>query len=169
MAEIEKTFAILSSQIYGACITNRNEVTQSEIRADYESVLKEVDYPGGDNPLQVFCVSAMVHAYFQQDLQHKALALGFPHVAASGIPELQQWLMESTVPTRERSAKAFLESLVSLELSMKPFTEDSSFEFKMENNQKEKIVEFFSNNFNELANVCPLIFDMVYMAPSTLC
>ena len=132
MQEIQAKLDILNSQICAACIKNRNEVTTVDIRADFEDVLKQMDYPGGDNPLQVFCVSAMVHSYFQKDQRHEALRFGFLNVAASGIPALQYWLIKSTVPTRERTARAFLEALVSLELSMKPWIKNVSSDYKME-------------------------------------
>lgn len=142
-----------------ACIKNRNEVSITELRQDYEASLRQIGQKPGDKPLQVFPVSALVYFDFLAGNIGQA-TFGFERRADTGIPPLHKWLVETTLTTRNRNALAFLEAVVSLELSMKPWIEDSSAEYKMQEDHRAALEELFEQNFEELCKVCSPIFGL---------
>jgi len=147
--QLENSIKDLQSRQKAACIKNRNEVSTSELRQDYQNVSKQLGQRN-KKPLQVFCVSALA---FSDMAKGSTNVEGFLKLSDTGIPLLQKWLVETTLRDRERYAVAFLEDDVSLELSMAPWIADTSAEFKMPQTQREIVEDIFDKNFDSLLKV----------------
>lgn len=135
------------------CIAKRNEVSSTEIRRDFETAAKQLGRKAKSKskPLQVFCVSSWA---FSQLSKGDTSYPGFPRIRDTGIPALQQWLGETTLPTRDRNALAFLEDVISLDCSMRLWLEDTSEEFKMTGLQRNGIEDLFDGQLAALKKVC---------------
>jgi hypothetical protein len=148
--EIEIAFMRLESRKKGVCIKNRNEVSTKEIRQDFEAAVKQMGRMGDSKPLQVFCVSSWAFVHLTKGAGPFP---GFRKGPDTGIPALQTWLVETTLGTRNHNAVSFLESVVSLELSMVPWLADTSDEYKMPVSQRDVVEDMFDNNFQDLVKV----------------
>ncbi|KAH9214053.1 hypothetical protein DL95DRAFT_504805 [Leptodontidium sp. 2 PMI_412] len=146
MKAIEQALAECESRKFRACVKNRNKVSTTEIRKDFESARRQMGCKDEMKPLQVFCVSSWAFTL----LNDKKIFPGFPKLQDSGIPKLQDWLCETTLPTRDQNALAFLEDLISLELSMVPWLADTSVEFKMSGGQRTNVEKYFTEQFDNL-------------------
>ena len=149
--EIEIAFMSLESRKKGACIKNRNEVSTKEIRQDFEAAAKQMGRKGDSKPLRVFCVSSWAFVHLTKGAGPFP---GFRKLSDTGITALQTWLVETTLGTRDHNAVSFLESVVSLELSMVPWLADTSDEYKMPVSQRDVVEDMFDNNFQDLVKVC---------------
>jgi hypothetical protein len=149
--ELENALWGQESKKTAACIRNRNDVSTADLRQDYEAAVKQIGKKSSDKPLQVFCVSALVFFDFLRG--NTTTEPGFSRAVDTGIPVLQKWLVEITLATRDRNALAFLEDLVSLELSMRPWIEDTKAEYKMQDRQKGALEDHFDKKFAELNKV----------------
>ena len=147
--DLNKALKRSESRKLHACIENRNRVSTTEIRKDFEAARRQMGCKDNGQPLQVFCVSSWAFTI----LNIKDVFQGFPKLHDTGIPRLQNWLCETTLPTRDRNAVAFLEDLVSLELSMVPWLADTSVEFKMSGGQRTNVESFFTKQFDNLKKV----------------
>lgn len=134
------------------CIKNRNSISKLGIRKDFEATRKEMGFNGSSKPLPVFCVSSWA---FSDHSKEKKSIVGFPRKEDTGIPELQKWLNSLGLPSRDRNALAFLEDLVSLELSMAPWLAGESVEYKLSGVQRNNIANLFAKRFQNLKEVCP--------------
>jgi hypothetical protein len=150
--KLESLLRMCQSRKMAACIKNRNRMSTTEIRKDYEAAAKQVGQKSG-KPLQVFCASSWAFA----DMTKGNNTPGFLKQSDTGIPALQTWLVETTLATRDRNAVALLEDVVSLELWMTPWVADSSAEFKVPEDQRMMVEEVFDKNFDILEKVCRLI------------
>jgi hypothetical protein len=148
--EIEIASMRSESRKKGACIKNRNEVSTKEIRQDFEAAAKQMGRKGDSKPLRVFCVSSWAFVHLTKGAEPFP---GFRKLSETGIPALQTWLVETTLGTRDHNAVSFLESVVSLELSMVPWLADTSDEYKMPVSQRDVVEDMFDNNFQELVKV----------------
>lgn len=148
---LEQGLENCESRKRAVCIKNRNLVSTTEIRKDFDAAARQVGRKGNGKPLQVFCVSSWA---FTQLSNGGPPFPGFPKIQDSGIPNLQDWLGEATLPTRNRNALSFLEDIVSLELSMVPWLVDTSVEFKMTGAQRNNVEDFFDKHFQNLIKVC---------------
>ena len=99
----------------------------------------------------MFCVSALV---FNDFLKNEPKTSGFHTPADTGIPAFQRWLIETTLPTRYRNALSYLEEIISLELSMKPWVEDSAVEIRLDICQKGHMENLFLSHVATLKEVC---------------
>ena len=151
--KLESLLSMCQSRKMAACIKNRNRVSTTEIRKDYEVAANQSGQKSG-KPLQVFCVSSWAFA----DMTKGINTPGFLKQSDTGIPALQTWLVETTLATRDRNGVAFLEDVVSLELWMAPWVADSSAAFKMPEDQRIMVKEVFDKNFDILEKVCRLIY-----------
>jgi hypothetical protein len=149
--EIEKSLIQKESRKTAACIMNRNQVSKKEIRQDFEAAAKQMGRKGESRPLQVFCVSSWAFAGFMKGAEPLP---GFRKPSETGIPDLQKWLIETTLETRDRNAVSFLENIVSLELSMGPWLADTSEEYKMPLSQRDVVEDMFDRKFQDLVKVC---------------
>ncbi len=147
--KLEKSLKMCQSRKMAACIKNRNLVSATEIRKDYEAAAKQIGQQS-NRSLQVFCISSWAFA----DMAKGNDVSGFLRQSDTGIPALQTWLLETTLATRDRNAVAFLEDVVSLELSMGPWIANRSVEFKMPEDQRMAVEEVFDKNFDILEKVC---------------
>jgi len=147
---LENALVKCESRKMAACIKNRNQVSTREIRQDYDTAAKQMGHKN-TKPLQVFCVSSWAFVEFAKNAPNLS---GFQTVADTGIPTLQEWLIETTLGTRDRNAMLFLEDIISLEMSMSPWIADSSAEFKMAETQREAVDEMFEKNLKKLRSVC---------------
>ncbi|TVY41981.1 Nuclear GTPase SLIP-GC [Lachnellula occidentalis] len=143
---LEDTIKALQSRKTAACIRNRNEVSTDELRKDYQIASKQMGQHN-TKPLQVFCVSALA---FTDMAKGSANVEGFLKLSDTGIPPLQRWLNETTLRDRERHAVAYLEDVVSLELSIAPWIADTSADFKMAQTQIQNLENAFDKHFNSM-------------------
>lgn len=149
--KIENLLWFQESKKRAASIQNRNDISAQELRKDFKNAAHQIGQELGNKELQVFCVSALMFYDFLQDRPKNS---GFHTKADTGIPALQNWLIESTLPTRNRNAISFLEDIVSLELSMKPWVEDSTVEFKVSQNERASMDKVFRSYITPLKEVC---------------
>lgn len=140
----------LESQKASVCIQNRKQVQAFEIRTDYEIAGKAIGLKKKAKPLQVFGVSALA---FMDMLVKGKETIGFENKSDTGIPGFQKWLIEATLPTRDRNASAFLEAIVSLEKSMTTWITDDTVEFRMSDSQREAVEEMFAKNLDIVTKV----------------
>lgn len=150
MQELERSLKNCMSRKTGQCIKNRNQILTADIRRDYETSVRQMGQQVGKKPLQVFCVSSWA---FSALAKGHPLS-GFPKVPETGIPQLQKWLVETTLSTRNQNALSFLEEIVSLELSMGPWVADSSAESKLTEAQKVAVESMFEKKVKNLEQVC---------------
>jgi hypothetical protein len=143
----------LESRVTAACIRNRNAVSSTALRTDFESVRKEMGQKKSANPLQVFCVSALTFSNF---LKNKERTKGFFKLADTGIPGFQQWLNRSTLAARTRNAEAFLGQIVSLVDAMSLWASDIGVTYKFLASEKQEIGENFAMGLKKLTTVCPI-------------
>jgi hypothetical protein len=141
----------LESKMKEVCIKNRNKVSMKEIRQDFEAAAKHMGRKSDSHPLQVFCVSSWAFVSFKKG---KEPLPGFRKALDTGIPVLQKWLIETTLGTRDRNAVAFLEDVVTLELSMAPWLSDTSDEYKMLESQRDVMEDMFDRKLQDLVKVC---------------
>src|SRR5689334_18385400 len=85
MKAIEQALAECESRKFRACVKNRNKVSTTEIRKDFESARRQMGCKDEMKPLQVFCVSSWAFTL----LNDKKIFPGFPKLQDSGIPKLQ--------------------------------------------------------------------------------
>lgn len=78
---------------------------------------------------------------------------GFLNLSDTGIPVLQKWLVETTLKDRENYSMAFLEDVVSLDLSMTPWIADTSADFKMSHTSREIVEDKFDKSLENLLKV----------------
>ncbi|TVY48098.1 Nuclear GTPase SLIP-GC [Lachnellula cervina] len=143
IGQLDDAIKVQQSHQKAVCIRNRNEVSAKELRKDYENASKQM---GQENqkPLQVFCVSA--HAFAAMAKGSTGVE-GFLKLDDTGLPLLQSWLNETTLEGRERNAVAFLEDILSLQLSITPWIANTSAEFKMTQTQRQAVEVVFDKHF----------------------
>jgi hypothetical protein len=151
--ELSERDGTLESRVIAACIKNRNAVSSTALRTDFEDVRKEMGQKKSMNPLQVFCVSALAFSTF---LKTNERTKGFSKLADTGIPGLQQWLNRSTLSTRTRNAEAFLGQIGSLTDAMSLWASDISVTYKFLASEKQDIGENFATGLKTLTTVCPV-------------
>lgn len=146
----------IASRKEAACIRNRNSTSSLAICNDYEMVLKQFkqDYK---TPLQVFCVSAKAYFDFTRD-DRNSLPSGFLNISDTGIPSLRRWLQESTLNIRNQAANSFLESILSLEASMKIWMHDKRIDHTISLDQKNFIEKAFDDSLGLLTKVGTNVF-----------
>ncbi|KAI9046963.1 hypothetical protein LZ554_009038 [Drepanopeziza brunnea f. sp. 'monogermtubi'] len=147
ISALEQALKDSESRKLAVCVKNRNDVSATEIRRDFEGASKHLSRKGTGKQLQVFCVSAWA---FGPLLRGEEPMSGFPKISDTGIPALQNWLTETTLPTRNRNALSFLEDIVSLELSMVNWLSDNSLELKISNSERKNLDECFEKHFQGL-------------------
>ncbi|EKD14365.1 uncharacterized protein L3040_008278 [Drepanopeziza brunnea f. sp. 'multigermtubi'] len=147
ISALEQALKDSESRKLAVCVKNRNDVSATEIRRDFEGASKYLSRKGTGKQLQVFCVSAWA---FGPLLRGEKAMSGFPKISDTGIPALQNWLTETTLPTRNRNALSFLDDIVSLELSMVNWLSDNSLGFKISNSERKNLDECFEQHFQGL-------------------
>ena len=81
--------------------------------------------------------------------------MGFPDVQTTEIPQLRDWLVEFTFPSREQKAQLLLESIERLMGSMRPWIDDRSGDLKMTAMQRREREPEFESLVKGLERVCP--------------
>lgn len=151
MAQISRALDRCDSRKTAACVRNRNRVTISALREDYNAATRAIGKKTkATKPLQVFCVSSLA---FMKIFNKKYPLPGFPVTNDTGIPALQTWLVESTLGTREFNAQSLLESIVSFEKSITPWLADRTAAFKMAEDERLRVDTVFKKNFDDLTKV----------------
>ncbi|KAH9898903.1 hypothetical protein F4778DRAFT_782503 [Xylariomycetidae sp. FL2044] len=120
-------------RLYELCIEGRNQFARKEMREDFAAGIKELDQENSqrENPetfdpdhevrdyrkvaqsLSVFCVSSRKYQALSGRLPKKdCLAIGFPDIDATGIPQLREHAKVLTERTRVTNNKLFLGNLL---------------------------------------------------------
>ncbi|TGO76446.1 hypothetical protein BELL_0155g00120 [Botrytis elliptica] len=144
---------ILESKKVRACIQNRNAVSTTALRDDFEAVRKQMGEKKAEKPLQVFCVSSMA---FLDLMMRQRSNQGFFTVKDTGIPALRAWLINATLGTRSRNAESFLADIESLETSLRLWAADTTVEYKLPAAQKDEIENAFDEQVDILCKACKL-------------
>jgi hypothetical protein len=105
-------------------------------------------------PLQVFAVSASVHLTYLQNPDSPKLHHGFPNREDTKVGALLDWLVGTTLETRERYAQAFLEDVEQFIRLMQPWMNDKYVDMKMSAEMRESWEPQFENQIMELEQVC---------------
>lgn len=129
---------------------NRHEVSEKLIRKDYEAAASVTDIKNPGKPLQVFSVSSLA---FTSMFNGQPATDGFLKMSDTGIPRLQKWLSQSTLLTRKANAESLLESMISFQLSIESWIQDTSVHFKMSVQQRRSVDENFKQQYNKLMTV----------------
>lgn len=140
-----------------ACIQNRNAVSTTALRDDFEAVRKQMGEKKAEKPLQVFCVSST--AFFDLMMRQRSKQ-GFFMKKDTGIPALIAWLIGATLGTRSRNAESFLADIESLETSLRLWAADTTIEYKLPDAQKDEIENAFDEQVDVLCKVCMAILIM---------
>ncbi|CAG8948939.1 hypothetical protein HYFRA_00002066 [Hymenoscyphus fraxineus] len=130
-----------------ACIKNRNEVAITALRADFEAATMALPQEK-KKPLPVFCVSSL--AFFESVNNSHQPFFGFPKVSYTNIPKLRTWVIETTLPSRDHSAMAFLEDVEGLQVSMKLWFSGATPEYLMTSEKRSAVETLFNLNFDQL-------------------
>ncbi|EMR90498.1 putative tat pathway signal sequence protein [Botrytis cinerea BcDW1] len=154
LAEFRDKEWMLESRKVKACIQNRNAVSTTALRDDFEAVRKQMGEKKAEKPLQVFCVSST--AFFDLMMRQRSKQ-GFFIKKDTGIPALIAWLIGATLGTRSRNAESFLADIESLETSLRLWAADTTIEYKLPDAQKDEI----ENAFDEQVDVlCKKLKDL---------
>ncbi|KAM3065028.1 hypothetical protein ACMFMF_011498 [Clarireedia jacksonii] len=137
----------LESRILAACIKNRNAVSTTALRKDFENVRKELGQKQSEDPLKVFCVSALAFSTF---LKKDEWIKGFFKPADTGILAFQQWLNQTTLGTRNRNSEAFLGQIGSLTDAMSTWASDVTVAYKFVASEKQAIGDNFTKGLANL-------------------
>ncbi|KAF4627197.1 hypothetical protein G7Y89_g10955 [Cudoniella acicularis] len=116
------------SNIAAKCIAHRNNLSVAAIRKDFSKTLQEM---GRDRvgDLQVFPVAATL--YLSYSVQQSKRVAGFQTLADTKIPDLKDWLIGTTIPTRGKYAEAFLREVETFVDWMQPWVDDQFSDTKM--------------------------------------
>jgi hypothetical protein len=154
LKNLDKALFYAESRLRVAAIQHRNQLSTAAIRKDYEMTLQEMGRQS-TKPLQVFAVSAEVHLnYLALARQPGRIHAGFPNRSDTNIPALRDWLLGTTLDTRERYAQAFLEDVEQFVRSMQPWINDKYRDMKMSAEVRESWEPQFENQIMELKQVC---------------
>ena len=141
------------SRIASQCIKHRNNLSAEAIRQDFTSSLLEMGRKPKDN-LQVFCVSASVFLTYQaQD----GRIPGFTTVQDTEIPALRDWLIGTTLHTRNKYALAFLADVENFVAWVQPWINGSYSDTKMRAETREQWEPDLNGKVLELQQVCFLV------------
>ncbi len=97
----------------------------------------------------MFCVSSWAFA----ESQRGGALPGFFKARDTGIPSLQDWLIETTLPTRNHNTISYLEDIVSLEMSMTPWIANISNKSIVSKELREHVDALFKEKFATLVKV----------------
>ena len=154
LKNLGKALFYAESRLRVAAIQHTNQLSTAEIRKDYEMTLQEMGRQS-TKPLQVFAVSAKVHLnYLALAHQPGRIHPGFPNRSDTNVPALRDWLLGTTLDTRERYAQAFLEDVEQFVRSMQPWINDKYRDMKMSAEVRESWEPQFENQIMELKQVC---------------
>ena len=128
IASLKKALFYARSRMKVACIKNRNELSTAAIRSDYEDTLQEMGR-STTGPLQVFCVASTVYLNYLKFPGR--VHAGFPTSQDTYIPLFRDWLIGTTLKTRERYAQTFLEDVEGFVESIQPWVNDTFGDTKM--------------------------------------
>lgn len=144
-------------QMVKACISDRNKMYKAVIKGDYEDTLKQLGREGPSKPMQVFCVAARVFVGFLKD---RAKTQGFPAKEDTHIPALRDWLISTTLDTRDSNARAFLEEVRSFFTYIESWSDDTLHDYRMPAETRALVESKFEEEFKVLEEVCFLILDI---------
>jgi hypothetical protein len=158
IASLNKAKFYAQSRLDVASIQHRNQMSTAAIRKDYETTLQEMGRES-TKPLQVFAVSAKVYLTY---LSHpEKLHPGFPRREDTNVGALRDWMLGTTLDTRERYAQAFLEDVEHFVNSMQPWINDKYGDMKMSADVREIWERQFENQVLELEQVCLLPLEIL--------
>ncbi|ESZ96348.1 hypothetical protein SBOR_3280 [Sclerotinia borealis F-4128] len=135
LEQIERTFYSRKMQ---ACIRNRNAVSTTALRDDFES------------PLQVFCISALAHF---DHTERGSQMDGFFKLRDAGVLALRAWLIDATLGNRSCNAESFLADIECLETTLHLWAADTTVEYKLPATQKEEIENAFDEQVEVLGKI----------------
>ncbi|CAG8981462.1 hypothetical protein HYALB_00003032 [Hymenoscyphus albidus] len=130
-----------------AYIKNRNEVVITALRADFEIATMALPQEK-KKPLPVFCVSSL--AFFESVNNSHQPFFGFPKMSHTNIPNLRTWVIETTLPSRDHSAMAFLEDVEGLQVAMKLWFSGATPKYLMTSEKRSAVETLFNLNFDQL-------------------
>lgn len=151
ISKLDAAIAKITSQMTAVCIKARSDDLTQALRNDYKEASKAMGMKkGNEGPLQVFHVSSWAFEHLTNGQQPPD---GFFTKSDTGIPSLQDWIVEATLNTRRANAESFLENLVHLQVSFEPWLASNLVEFKMTNSERKVIKSIFKEGIAELEKV----------------
>ena len=144
-----RSMQIYKSETRRICIEHRNEAAIIGIEAKYADVAKETGTYDEEKPVHVFCVSALEHL---NHLDGQA-SCGFPRDFDTQIPALRNWLIGTTLGSREVGAEQFLKAVADLEHDITVFASVTTFNYKMTPNERIQINTIVNGEIGRLSAV----------------
>jgi hypothetical protein len=155
LRSLGKALLFARSRLKVACIQHRNQISTAAIRKDYEATLQEMGRQA-TKPLQVFAVSAVVHLHYLSRPGANVIHAGFPNREDTKVADLRDWLLGTTLETRDSYAQAFLEDVEQFVNSMKPWINDKYSDMKISADERKRWEPQLEGQVVELEQVCLL-------------
>lgn len=151
---IQKALFWTRSTLAAKCIKYRNNLSAEAIKQDFANSLREMGREHkGD--LKVFCVAATIFLSYESKNNRGTLRLpGFQTIQDTQIPALRDWLIGTTLNTRDRYALAFLEDVENFVNWMQPWMNDKYGDTKMTVQTRERWEPELDQKVLELESVC---------------
>lgn len=155
LEELEVWRSGFESRKKALCMKHRSETAAKAIRNDFEmttEMLKDkTNKPQIKDTLQIFSVSSQAF----MELPKKSV-LGFATIKDTGIPALQQWLIQSTLETRKANAEKVLENIITFQMAIGPWLRSNETGLHISEFQKNAIQTMFRQHKRALTLVCVL-------------
>ena len=137
-----------------ACIEHRSLIQIAKIREHFDRISKESGNQAVGNSLPVVCVSA---AKYLDLLDGKPPSPGFPLPKFTRIPELRKILASTTLKARHRNAKAALEEIEALVVSIKSWAKTLGSAYQLSPELRVEIEEKFEEDADNMLEVLVIL------------
>jgi hypothetical protein len=142
------------SRVTKSCIQNRAQFHVEAARNQYEIARRMMGQQHFEKPLEVFSVSSAAFTRHCGDNAEEAISKGFSTKADTGIPALRDALIGMTWGIRQHNARSFNEDVESCHNRMKLWSADTSFEYKMLEQEKAIVQHRIDTEIEKLEAVC---------------
>ena len=152
----------LKSEKMAACIESRNQFHRKTLQEGFNNDLKALRHASSGRPLRVFCVSALAYDHIQK----RERISGFFEEEDTGIPALERWLVETTLPVRLANALSFLKECNELESQIKYWAADTRIEIQLSAFEASTIHESFQQQGATLKQVSSISAYNIHLVPT---
>lgn len=143
----------VKARLQKVCINNRSELQSALIQENYEKARKRMGDENPDKALRIYPISATAFQSMKRKDFEDALNRGFSMWSDTGIPDLRDGLMGTTLSAREDYARSFLEDADSQMKLLKMWIGDGKSEYRMSEDQRSMIEARFKDNIAQFQQV----------------